>query len=45
MKNACIVGFGAIAPNHAEAIKHLKSANLYAVCDIKKERADEGREW
>ncbi len=44
MKNACIVGFGAIAPNHAGAIKTLKSANLYAVCDIVKERADKAAE-
>ena len=40
--NVCIVGYGAIGPVHAEAIKKLDKANLYAVCDILKERADKG---
>lgn len=40
--NACIVGFGAIGPIHAEAIKKLKNVNIYAICDICKERADHG---
>lgn len=40
MMNACIVGFGAIGPVHAEVLSNLKSAKLYAVCDIDKSRAD-----
>ncbi len=36
MKNACIVGCGAIAPIHANAIKNARFANLYAVCDNNK---------
>ncbi len=38
MKNVCIVGYGAIGPIHAEALKKATSANLYAVCDIDPER-------
>lgn len=34
MKNACIVGYGAIGPIHAAALSSLDSAKLYAVCDI-----------
>ncbi len=33
MKNACVVGYGAVGPIHASAIKASKYANLYAVCD------------
>ncbi len=33
MKNACIVGYGSIAPVHANAIQAAENANLYAVCD------------
>lgn len=33
MKNACIVGYGAIAPSHVEAIKNTSCANLYGICD------------
>ena len=40
MKNACIVGFGAIGPVHAQALEHVENARLYAVCDLQKERAD-----
>ncbi|MCM8786986.1 MAG: Gfo/Idh/MocA family oxidoreductase [Candidatus Omnitrophica bacterium] len=35
-----IVGCGRIAPRHADSIASLKNAKLWAVCDIKKERAD-----
>lgn len=38
MKNVCIVGYGLVAPNHAEAITKTETANLYAVCDINEER-------
>ena len=34
MKNACIVGYGAIGPIHARGITNAKKGNLYAVCDI-----------
>ena len=33
MKNACIVGYGAIGPVHAEAVSCAEGAALYAVCD------------
>ncbi len=39
MKNACVVGYGAIGPTHADAINQTASARLYAVCDIDPERA------
>ena len=38
MKNVGIVGFGAIGPQHAEAISHTENAKVYAVCDINPER-------
>ena len=34
MKNACIVGYGAIGPVHAKALDSTDNANFYAVCDI-----------
>lgn len=34
MKNVCIVGYGAIAPVHANALEKVKHAKLYAICDI-----------
>ena len=40
--NVCIVGFGAIGPVHAEALKKLNNVKIYSVCDIIKERADCG---
>ena len=40
MMNACIVGYGAIGPVHAEALSHIDNARLYAICDIDQERAD-----
>lgn len=39
--NVCIVGFGAIGPIHAEALSKLSGVNIYGICDIVKERADE----
>lgn len=39
MKNACVVGYGAIGPNHAEAIMQTDSVRLYAVCDNDPARA------
>ncbi|MBE7045172.1 MAG: Gfo/Idh/MocA family oxidoreductase [Ruminococcaceae bacterium] len=44
MKNACIVGFGAIGPIHAKAIAETKDAKLYAICDVIEERAKKGAE-
>ncbi len=42
MKNICIVGLGAIAPLHIDAVIKLSEyTKLYAVCDIVKEKADE----
>lgn len=40
MKNACIVGYGAIGPIHAKAICELDNINLYAVCDIDEEKLE-----
>ena len=36
----CIVGFGAIAKVHAEHLRAIDNAELCAVCDIVRERAD-----
>ena len=33
MKKACVVGYGIIAPNHANALVNCDFAELYAVCD------------
>ncbi|MBR5270803.1 MAG: Gfo/Idh/MocA family oxidoreductase [Clostridia bacterium] len=44
MKNVCVVGFGAIGPIHANAIKKTKNATLYAICDIDKSRISKGVE-
>lgn len=38
MKKVCIVGYGAIGPIHAMAVKDINSAQLYAVCDIDREK-------
>lgn len=40
MFNACIVGYGAIGPVHANAILNSPNVKLYAVCDIDKSRAE-----
>lgn len=40
MKKVCIVGCGAISSVHANAVENAENAELYAVCDINKERAD-----
>ena len=40
MKRVCIVGCGAISGNHAAALQKTDEANLVAVCDINRERAD-----
>lgn len=33
MKNACIVGYGAIGPIHAKALQEIENVRFYAVCD------------
>ena len=38
MKNACIVGYGKIGPNHANAFEFIENAKFYAVCDVNEER-------
>ncbi len=40
MLKACIVGCGAIAPLHANALGHTPDGVLYAACDIVPEKAD-----
>ena len=40
--NACIVGYGAIGPVHADALSQIEGVRLYAVCDTDQERADKG---
>lgn len=41
---ACIVGYGAIGPVHAEAISRLDRVSLHAICDIDPARARLGAE-
>ena len=38
MKNACVVGFGAIGPVHAKALSTNPDINFYAVCDTNPEK-------
>lgn len=38
MINVCIVGYGAIGPIHAEALKSVENVNFYAVCDNNPEK-------
>lgn len=40
--NVGIAGYGAIAKTHIEALQQIDKINIVAVCDIIKERADEG---
>ena len=44
MKNVCIVGYGKIGPNHANAFETIENAKLYAVCDINEEKIKKCRE-
>ena len=44
MYNICVVGCGAIAPNHINAINKTTNAQLYAVCDTNLQRLDAFRE-
>ncbi len=38
MKNACVVGYGAIGPIHVSAIKKCEYASLYGICDNNPEK-------
>lgn len=38
MKRVCIVGYGAIGPMHADALKGVEHARFYAVCDVDEKR-------
>ena len=40
MLKAAIIGYGNIGPNHAKSFETAAYGELYAVCDIQKERAD-----
>ena len=42
MMNAVVVGYGAIGPVHAHALNEIPEVTIYGICDIIKERADEG---
>lgn len=42
MMNVCIVGYGAIGPVHAACLSRIETVSLYGICDIDKERAEEG---
>ncbi len=44
MLKACVIGCGAVGPVHMEALASVKHAELYAVCDIRPERADQKAE-
>lgn len=44
MKNACIIGYGAIGPMHAVALERTKNAHFYAVCDIVRNRLEACRQ-
>ncbi len=39
-----VIGLGAIGPSHIFAIKNTKNAELGAICDIDKERAEKAAE-
>jgi len=40
MLKAAIIGYGNIGPNHAGGVSDTEYGELYAICDIQKERAD-----
>ncbi len=42
--NVCVVGYGAIGPVHAQALSQIEGVTLYGICDIDRERADQGAE-
>lgn len=44
MKNVCLVGYGKIGPNHANAFSEIENAKLYAVCDINDDKIKKCRE-
>lgn len=42
MKNICIVGYGAVGPIHASALRKIEDVRLYGICDTDRERAESG---
>ena len=40
--NICIVGNGAIAKVHAQAVIKTEGVNICGICDVDKSRADSG---
>ena len=44
IKNICIVGYGAVGETHAEVVSEMEQVNLYAACDVLKERLDQCKE-
>nr|WP_314458694.1 Gfo/Idh/MocA family oxidoreductase [uncultured Clostridium sp.] len=45
-KNAAVIGCGMISRNHLKALKNIDHAEIYAVCDIQKEKAEKaGKEY
>ncbi len=42
MKKVCIVGYGIVGRVHTDAVSYNDDAQLYAICDIDKQRADIG---
>ncbi len=44
MKNVCIIGYGAIGPIHADALKQVKNAKLYGICDTDPEALSRAKE-
>ena len=44
MKNACVVGYGAIGSVHAQVLFESDAVTLYGICDIDQARVDKGVE-
>ena len=42
MKNACVIGYGAIGPIHAMGLKSAENVKLFGICDIDRGRAEKG---
>ena len=42
--NICVVGYGAVGQVHTELINTVECTNLYAICDVDKNKADAGAE-
>lgn len=44
MRNACVVGYGAVGPVHVAALEEIENVQLYAVCDINPQKLNLCRE-